>query len=141
MGMADLRAYVAHLQRNELNSDRLRTAFWSRLARLASVLLVLMLALPFALGSLRNAGQGARTVIGVLIGAGFILLSQDARKQRAIIQPATVGRRLVAHDIAGRTDEHPALANPLALARGQHDYARARQPVVPGALVAVDEDP
>ena len=25
---------------------------------------------------MRNSGQGARTVIGVLIGAGFVLLSQ-----------------------------------------------------------------
>jgi lipopolysaccharide export system permease protein len=40
------------------------------------VLLVIMLALPFCVGSLRNSGQGARTVVGVLIGAGFVLLSQ-----------------------------------------------------------------
>jgi len=93
MGMADLRAYVAHLQRNELNSDRYRTAFWSRLARLASVSLVLMLALPFALGSLRNAGQGARTVIGVLIGAGFILLSRtlESSGQLFNLPPWVVG--------------------------------------------------
>jgi lipopolysaccharide export LptBFGC system permease protein LptF len=35
-----------------------------------------MLALPFALGPMRASGQGARTVIGILIGAGFVLLSQ-----------------------------------------------------------------
>jgi lipopolysaccharide export system permease protein len=49
---------------------------WSRIARLVAVLLVIMLALPFAIGSLRNSGQGARTVLGVLIGTGFVLLSQ-----------------------------------------------------------------
>ena len=76
MGMADLRSYIAHLQRNDLESSRFQAAFWSRLARLVAVLLVIILALPFALGSLRNTGQGARTVIGVLIGAAFVLLSQ-----------------------------------------------------------------
>jgi lipopolysaccharide export system permease protein len=41
-----------------------------------ALLLVLILALPFALGPMRNTGQGARTVIGILIGAGFVLVSQ-----------------------------------------------------------------
>jgi lipopolysaccharide export system permease protein len=76
MGLRDLRGYIAHLQRNDLQSARYETAYWSRLARFAAVLLVIMLALPFCVGSLRNSGQGARTVIGVLIGAGFVLLSQ-----------------------------------------------------------------
>ena len=76
MGLRDLRDYIAHLQRNELQSARFEAAYWSRLARFVAVLLVIILALPFCVGSLRNSGQGARTVIGVLIGAGFVLLSQ-----------------------------------------------------------------
>jgi lipopolysaccharide export system permease protein len=76
MGLRDLRGYIAHLQRNELQSARFEAAYWSRLARFVAVLLVIMLALPFCIGSLRNSGQGARTVVGVLIGAGFVLLSQ-----------------------------------------------------------------
>jgi lipopolysaccharide export system permease protein len=76
MGLRDLRGYISHLQRNDLQSARYEAASWSRLARFVAVLLVIMLALPFAMGSLRNSGQGARTVIGVLIGAGFVLLSQ-----------------------------------------------------------------
>jgi lipopolysaccharide export system permease protein len=76
MGLRDLRAYIGHLQRNDLESSGFEAALWSRLARLVAVLLVIMLALPFALGSLRNSGQGARTVVGVLIGAGFVILGQ-----------------------------------------------------------------
>jgi lipopolysaccharide export system permease protein len=76
MGLGDLRSYIAHLQRNELQSQRFEAAYWSRLARLVAILLVVMLALPFCVGSMRNSGQGARTVIGVLIGASFVLLSQ-----------------------------------------------------------------
>jgi lipopolysaccharide export system permease protein len=75
MPLRDLRSYIGHLQRNDLESGRFETAFWSRLARLAAVVLVIVLALPFSIGSLRNSGQGARTVIGVMIGAAFGLLS------------------------------------------------------------------
>ena len=49
----------------EAEPDELR-----RVARVAAMLPVVMLALPFALGPLRSSGQGARTVIGILIGAG-----------------------------------------------------------------------
>jgi lipopolysaccharide export system permease protein len=76
MGLRDLRAYVDHLQRNDLDHTRFDVAFWSRIARLAAMSLVVILALPFALGPMRSSGQGARTVVGILIGAGFMLLSQ-----------------------------------------------------------------
>ena len=76
MGLADLRGYIDHLQRNGLQSKSYEAAYWSRLARLVAILLVIMLALPFCVGSMRNSGQGARTVVGVLIGASFVLLSQ-----------------------------------------------------------------
>lgn len=76
MGLGDLRQYIAHLQRNDLESSRYETAYWSRLARMVAVLLVIMLALPFSIGTMRNAGQGARTVLGVMIGAAFVFLSQ-----------------------------------------------------------------
>ena len=76
MGLRDLVAYTEHLRRNDLDASRFEVAFWSRVARIVALFLVLILALPFALGPMRNTGQGARTVIGILIGAGFVLLSQ-----------------------------------------------------------------
>ena len=93
MGLRDLRDYITHLQRNELQSARFEAAYWSRLARFVAVLLVIILALPFCVGSLRNSGQGARTVIGVLIGAGFVLLSQTLESSGALfsLPPWIVG--------------------------------------------------
>jgi lipopolysaccharide export system permease protein len=93
MGLRDLRGYIAHLQRNELQSARFEAAFWSRIARFVAVLLVIMLALPFCIGSLRNSGQGARTIVGVLIGAGFVLLSQTLESSGALfsLSPWLVG--------------------------------------------------
>jgi lipopolysaccharide export system permease protein len=76
MGLRDLRAYIAHLQRNDLDSRSFEVALWARIARIAAMLLVVILALPFALGPMRSSGQGARTVVGILIGAGFVLFSQ-----------------------------------------------------------------
>jgi lipopolysaccharide export system permease protein len=76
MGLRDLLSYIDHLHRNDLEAVRFEVAFWSRTARIAALLLVLILALPFALGPMRASGQGARTVVGILIGAGFVLMSQ-----------------------------------------------------------------
>jgi len=76
MGLRDLRSYIAHLQRNNLDFTAFEAAFWARIARVTALVLVVILALPFALGSMRDSGQGARTVVGILIGAGFVLLSQ-----------------------------------------------------------------
>ena len=76
MRLHDLRSYIAHLQRNDLDSRSFEAAFWARIARVVAMLLVVVLALPFALGPLRSSGQGARSVVGILIGAGFVLLSR-----------------------------------------------------------------
>jgi lipopolysaccharide export system permease protein len=76
MGLRDLRAYIAHLKRNNLDYTAFEAAFWARIARVTALVLVVILALPFALGPMRDSGQGARTVVGILIGAGFVLLSQ-----------------------------------------------------------------
>jgi lipopolysaccharide export system permease protein len=76
MGLRDLTTYIAYLQRNNLDSHAFEIALWSRIGRLVAMLLVVILALPFALGPMRSSGQGARTVIGILIGAGFVLLSR-----------------------------------------------------------------
>jgi lipopolysaccharide export system permease protein len=93
MGIRDLRTYTRHLQRNSLDSSRFEVAFWSRVARIAALMLVLILALPFALGPMRNTGQGARTVIGILIGAGFVLLSQTLENSGQILglSPPLIG--------------------------------------------------
>ena len=93
MRLADLRAYIGHLKRNDLQSEKFETALWSRLARLTAVVLVVVLALAFSIGSLRSSGQGARTVIGVMIGAGFVLLSRTLESSCELfnVQPWLVG--------------------------------------------------
>ncbi|MEY4933013.1 MAG: hypothetical protein RLZZ403_1333 [Pseudomonadota bacterium] len=72
----DLYAYVVHLKENGLESAVFETAFWARIARTASLIVVVMLAVPFSFGSLRSSGAGARMVVGILLGAVFFLLAQ-----------------------------------------------------------------
>jgi lipopolysaccharide export system permease protein len=93
MGLRDLWAYIGHLERNDLDSRRFEVALWSRIARVVALLVVVMLALPFALGPMRSSGQGARAVIGMLIGAGFVLMSQMLENSGEIINasPAVIG--------------------------------------------------
>jgi len=93
MGLRDLVAYIEHLKRNNLKSTSFQTEFWARIARIAALPLVVILALPFALGPMRSSGQGARTVIGILIGAVFVLLSQtlESGGQLFGLPPAAVG--------------------------------------------------
>ncbi|HSN70571.1 MAG TPA: LPS export ABC transporter permease LptG [Steroidobacteraceae bacterium] len=68
--------YVIHLRANGLESGAYEVAFWARIARTAALIVVVMLAVPFAFGPMRSTGTGARTVVGILIGAGFFLLSR-----------------------------------------------------------------
>ena len=74
--LADLYPYIAHLKANELDARTWEIAFWARLARLVAAVMVCVFAVPFALGPLRSAGAGSRTVLGIMAGVLFVLLTQ-----------------------------------------------------------------
>jgi lipopolysaccharide export system permease protein len=74
-GRALLR-YVRYLDDNQLESDEYRTAFWIRVARTCTLLVIVMLAVPFSFGPMRSSGLGTRMVIGILVGATFFLLAK-----------------------------------------------------------------
>lgn len=74
--LADLYAYKEHLKANDLDSSVWEIAFWSRLSRLVAAVVVCVFAVPFAFGPLRSAGAGARTVLGIMAGVLFVLLTQ-----------------------------------------------------------------
>jgi lipopolysaccharide export system permease protein len=67
---------IRHLQQNDLDATAQEFAFWSRIARTAAILFSALLAVPFVFGSLRSAGSGARTLLGVLIGVSFFLVQR-----------------------------------------------------------------
>jgi lipopolysaccharide export system permease protein len=93
MKLRDIVAYVRHLRANDLDTRSFETALWSRIARMTALLVVVMLALPFSLGPMRSSGQGARIVVGILIGAGYVLLSRTIESSGPIfdVPPWVIG--------------------------------------------------
>jgi lipopolysaccharide export system permease protein len=67
---------IQYLQSNSLDAREYVFAFWSRIARTVAIAFAVLLALPFVLGSLRSAGAGTRTLLGLIVGIGFFLLQK-----------------------------------------------------------------
>jgi lipopolysaccharide export system permease protein len=73
---AALLKYIRFLDANQLESTEYQTAFWSRVARTCTLLVIVVLAVPFSFGPMRSTGMGARMVVGILVGASFLLLAK-----------------------------------------------------------------
>jgi lipopolysaccharide export system permease protein len=88
-----LASYIDHLRRNSLETAVYEIGYWSRIARLFAVIVVTLLALPFVFGPLRTTGAGTRTVIGVLLGVVFFLITGTVEKGGQLfgLNPALVG--------------------------------------------------
>ncbi len=73
MSIPMLREYIRYLEVNDLQAGRYEMAMWQRLANIAAVPAMLLLALPFVFGPLRSGGNSARFVVGFLIGILYVL--------------------------------------------------------------------
>ncbi|MCA1798166.1 MAG: LPS export ABC transporter permease LptG [Xanthomonadaceae bacterium] len=71
-----LSRYVGYLKRSGLDSRRYQHAFWSKLVAPFSVIVMVVLAVPFVSGSQRSAGAGQRLLVGMLIGVGFYMVNR-----------------------------------------------------------------
>jgi lipopolysaccharide export system permease protein len=71
LGLADLASGIEYLDRNELDATEWRTAFWRRVFYPLNVLLLVLVALPFAFGTLRSGGLGKRLFIGILLALAW----------------------------------------------------------------------
>lgn len=76
LGSVGLFHYVRYLNNNAMDAHRYEVAFWARIANTVSILAMTILALPFAFGTLRSSGAGARLLTGVLLGTAFFFLSR-----------------------------------------------------------------
>jgi lipopolysaccharide export system permease protein len=88
-----LASYIDHLRRNSLDTAVYEIGYWSRIARLFAVIIVTLLALPFVFGPLRTTGAGTRTVIGVMLGIVFFLITRTIENGGQLfgLNPALVG--------------------------------------------------
>ncbi|MHB8354088.1 MAG: LptF/LptG family permease, partial [Burkholderiales bacterium] len=72
----NLFAYIRHLRDNSQQTVRFEIAEWSKLLYPFSILVMMMLALPFALQRPRSGVVGIRIMIGIGLGLGFYLTSR-----------------------------------------------------------------
>lgn len=71
-----LSRYVAYLKRSGLDPRRYQHAFWSKLVAPFSVIVMVVLAVPFVSGSQRNTGAGQRLLIGMMVGVAFYMVNR-----------------------------------------------------------------
>jgi lipopolysaccharide export system permease protein len=71
MSALNLWAYIEHLRENRQKSTRYEIALFNKILYPIAAILLMVLVIPFALGSTRAGGVGARIVMGILIGLVF----------------------------------------------------------------------
>ena len=76
MTLTSLWQLIGYLRANSVDASQYVFAFWSRIARIVAIAFSVLLAVPFVLGSMRSAGAGARTMLGLAIGIAFFLLQR-----------------------------------------------------------------
>jgi lipopolysaccharide export system permease protein len=76
MSLTNLNAFIDHLRENGQNSTRYEMAFWNKLLQPVGVIVMMLLAIPFAIQSNRAGGVGAKLVLGIMIGIGAYFLNQ-----------------------------------------------------------------
>ena len=71
MSALNLWAYIDHLRENRQKATRYEIALYNKLLYPLAGVVLMMLTIPFALGSNRTGGLGAKIVIGIIIGMCF----------------------------------------------------------------------
>lgn len=72
----DLARYIRHLSDNRQQTERYEIAFWSKLFYPWAVLVMMVLALPFAFLHVRSGGVSLKIFTGVMIGVAFYGLNK-----------------------------------------------------------------
>lgn len=78
LSLRGLYQYIRYLNGNGLDDTAPQFALWRKLALPLTVMVMVLLAVPFVLGPLRDSGAGQRLFIGVMIGIGFYVLNEVA---------------------------------------------------------------
>lgn len=70
-----LRSYIDYLNENKLDASRYKLTFWTKIASPLTIAVMIVLAVPFVFGTLRDAGMGKRMVLGFMLGLAFYLFN------------------------------------------------------------------
>jgi lipopolysaccharide export system permease protein len=67
--------YTSHLRENSQNATRYELALWKKIVYPVAIIVMLMLALPFAYLQSRAGGIGLKLFLGVMLGVGFYFMN------------------------------------------------------------------
>lgn len=76
LSILDLHRHIDYLKKEGLNSGTFEIAFWSRITTPAAVIGLVLVAVGFVLGPLRETGMGTRLTAGIGAGVFFGYLQQ-----------------------------------------------------------------
>ncbi len=76
MSLFTLFSYVQHLRTNHQDSTRYEIALWNKLVYPLAVLVMMILALPFAYLNVRDGGVSSKIFAGIMLGLGFHLINR-----------------------------------------------------------------
>ena len=76
MSAWNLYSYVQHLRENNQQASRHEIAFWNKMLYPLAVLVMMVLALPFAYSQQRAGGVGAKVFAGIMLGIGYVTLGR-----------------------------------------------------------------
>lgn len=82
---------IDYLHSNHLDAANYELLYWRKLVEPLTVMAMMVFAIPFVLGRLRDSGAGQRLLIGVLIGIVFYVLNKVSLSYGKIYQlPAPI---------------------------------------------------
>ena len=76
MSISNLSSYVAHLTENKQKTTRYEIALWTKLIYPFATLVMIVLALPFAVYRARAGNISGKIFAGIMLGLGFHLLNR-----------------------------------------------------------------
>ena len=76
LSMTQLRRYIDHLERNHQDTRATELAYWGKWMLPVSTAVMVVLAIPFVLGSIRSNNMGRNLFLGSLMGLSFFFFSQ-----------------------------------------------------------------
>lgn len=69
-----LNRYIDHLSANGLDTGQYSLLMWRKLLLPLTMIVMVLLAVPFAMGHARSGGMGTRVFLGIMLGLGFEVL-------------------------------------------------------------------
>jgi len=73
MGISELISYIEHLSENHQETSRYEIVLWQKIIYPFAVLVMMVLALPFAYFQVREGGISGKIFTGIMLGLGFHL--------------------------------------------------------------------